>query len=52
MREDGSGVELPLGVAVSVVFALGPTDFHLSSLEEALGGEKRPEAFHSFVQSD
>lgn len=52
MREDGSGTELPLGVAVSVGFTLGPSDFHLSSVEEALAGEKRPEDFHSFVQPD
>lgn len=52
MGEDGSGIALPLGVAVSVVFALGPPDFHLSSAEETVGGEKRPEAFLSFVQPD
>lgn len=52
MREDGGGIELPQGVAVSVGFTLGPPDFHLFSVEEALDGEKRPEASHSFVQCD
>lgn len=52
VREDGSGVVLPLGVAASVEFTLGPPGFHFSSVEEALDGEKRPQDFHSFVQPD
>lgn len=50
VREDGSGIELLPGVAVSVGFTLGLPHFHLSSVEETLDGEKRPEDFHSFVQ--
>lgn len=52
VREDGNGIDLPLGVAVSVGFTLGAPDFHLFSVEEILAGEKRPEDFHSFLQPD
>lgn len=52
VREDVIGIDLPLGVVVSVGFTLGPPDLHLFSAEEALDGEKRPEDFHSFVQPD
>ena len=50
MGEDGSGIALPLGVTVCLVFTLEPLNFHVFSVEEALVGEKSPGAFNSFVE--